>query len=297
MADQRDDTPRMARAAGGAVWSQRIRGASAWRVGHIIAVLVLLCLELSAEAPSLARPRARHSRAVLGTELLKAASDADARKVKALLARGATVDARDKEGWTPLIHAARMCDATSIRVILRAGANVNARGRDGETALWAASGGGDSVRLVRLLLDHGARVNARTKWHSSALQFAAEMGDLPTVRLLVARGANLRTQGGGAIGQAVFRGRTDVVRFLLDKGVRADRRNLSTGSEPDHIDHHWSLLMMAIKRGNTDIAELLIARGANVNVRSRMGVTALKLADRDGDDELVRRLKRAGARR
>jgi ankyrin repeat protein len=42
--------------------------------------------------------------------------------------------------------------------------------------------------------------------------------------------------------------------------------------------------------------DLLLAKGANVNLRNDSGATALAWAERADDAELVRRLKRAGAR-
>ena len=54
--------------------------------------------------------------------------------------------------------------------------------------------------------------------------------------------------------------------------------------------------MMAVREEKFSTAELLIARGANVNIRNEHGATALSWAERAGDMKLVERLKRAGAR-
>jgi ankyrin repeat protein len=54
--------------------------------------------------------------------------------------------------------------------------------------------------------------------------------------------------------------------------------------------------MMAVREEKFSTAELLIARGANVNHRNESGASALSWAERSGDRALVERLRRAGAR-
>ncbi len=55
-------------------------------------------------------------------------------------------------------------------------------------------------------------------------------------------------------------------------------------------------LMMAVRENRTSTAELLIARGANVNHRNENGASALQWATRNESTALVERLRRAGAR-
>ncbi len=227
--------------------------------------------------------------------LLKAAESGDAPAVTKLVDLGASVKARDKRGWTPLIYAASYGDTDLVKALLDRGADPNARASEGDTALWAAAGSG-VPSAVKVLLDHGAKVNARTTYGSSALEFASEMGTLQTVQMLVDHGANLKTQGPGALSQAVFKGRSAVVHYLVAKGVAVNQKKWDTGSYPKNMDYGWSTLMIAIKRGNTGIASFLITKGANVHVKSKKGMTALKLAAMRGYDDLVRQLKKAGAK-
>jgi ankyrin repeat protein len=53
---------------------------------------------------------------------------------------------------------------------------------------------------------------------------------------------------------------------------------------------------LATREGRFATAELLIARGADVNHRNGDGASALTWAERNDDKILIERLKRAGAK-
>lgn len=70
--------------------------------------------------------------------------------LKALIARGAPVDAPAPNGATALMLAAK-ANIESVKVLLAARADARIRGRDGETALdWAMKAGNtDAAALIR----------------------------------------------------------------------------------------------------------------------------------------------------
>lgn len=97
--------------------------------------------------------------------------DADPRGVVRLLIKhGAVVDARDKNGRTPLIEAGIEPNAASE--LINAGANVNAQDNNGETPLMNSY----VPWLTRLLLERGADIHARNKEGRSALDLSKEYG-------------------------------------------------------------------------------------------------------------------------
>lgn len=97
-------------------------------------------------------------------EIIKAAKSGDAVKVKTLLATDATLlDARDKDGSTPLHCAAWKGHEAVVAVLLQAGADTNARNTNehwGTTPLHAAAHANQAA-IALLLIDHGADPNAR----------------------------------------------------------------------------------------------------------------------------------------
>jgi len=97
----------------------------------------------------------------MGQALREAAKAGDAETVIALLDAGVPVDHTDKEyGQTALHYAAREGRKEAVQVLVARGANVNARNKDLRTPLhWAAANGTASV--IRILAEAGADCNAR----------------------------------------------------------------------------------------------------------------------------------------
>ncbi len=124
------------------------------------------------------------------TALLYLDTDATPELVGELLAAGAKVNQRDEEGNTILIELA---DAEKekpdvLQALIDAGAKVNARNKDGETALYSAAGS-QNIENVRVLLRAGADPNIKDEAGESALQEARRYGNAEIVQLLLAYGA------------------------------------------------------------------------------------------------------------
>ena len=97
------------------------------------------------------------------TPLHYAAADKKLDDVKALIAAGAEIDAREDTGdYTPLMFAAQKDDNIEVvQALVEAGADLNLTNRKGETPLFitTASPGYNGTRgaeIIRYLLEHGA---------------------------------------------------------------------------------------------------------------------------------------------
>jgi ankyrin repeat protein len=75
--------------------------------------------------------------------------------VELLLKAGAKVNARNKQGTTPLINAARSGTIENVRTLIHAGADLNLHDEDGHSALWYARENDDD-ETAGLLLAYGA---------------------------------------------------------------------------------------------------------------------------------------------
>jgi hypothetical protein len=106
---------------------------------------------------------------------MRAAKGGDVESLKLLLQYKPLVDLPNEEGITPLMVAAGMGH----------GANPT-RGRYKTDA--------DAVECVRLLQEAGAAVNGRSRTRTTALHSAAAHGWSNTVKLLVAKGAELEAE-------------------------------------------------------------------------------------------------------
>jgi cytohesin len=70
---------------------------------------------------------------------------------------------------------------------------------------------------------------------------------------------------------------------------------LRQGADPDYVRGGHSILMRLARGGRADIAEILIESGANVNYKGRDGASALTLAAEHGNTGVARMLLAHGA--
>lgn len=156
---------------------------------------------------------------------------------------------------SPLIRAVQASDLKKAQKLITKGADVNQTDEYGFSVLYKAAGRGDE-KMTQLLLNSGAEVNPRSgQTKRTPLQSAAQFGNRPTVRVLLAAGAHV--------------------------------------DDPDGSG--WTPLFMAALTGNLDVIEELLAAGANINARSSSGWTALKEAEMRGYKNVAERLRSAGA--
>ena len=99
-------------------------------------------------------------------EVIKAAKSGDAERLRALLANDESlINARDKDGSTPLHCAVWKGHQHVVAVLLEAGADVNAHNENdhwGTTPLHAAAHANQAA-IAELLIDHGADLNAKDR--------------------------------------------------------------------------------------------------------------------------------------
>ena len=86
----------------------------------------------------------------------EAAEQGNLADVKRHLQRGADVNAKDNDGYTPLMAAAINGNPDVVKVLMEKGADVNARAEDGNTALELAKVN-RHPDVVEFLKQHGAK--------------------------------------------------------------------------------------------------------------------------------------------
>lgn len=103
-----------------------------------------------------------------------------------LIATGADINAKDKNGWTPLHYSTNNGPIDTVQVLLDGGADVNAKNNDGETPLLRAAGTGRND-IVELLLIVGAAINVQDNNGLTPQKRASLFGHSCTARLLRAK--------------------------------------------------------------------------------------------------------------
>lgn len=192
-----------------------------------------------------------------------------------------------------LLKAAATGDVPAIERALAAGADVEARDARGRTPVLLATDG-NHVAAARALIARGANVNAQDQQLDSAFLLAGARGYTEIVRAALGAGADWRITnryGGTALIPACERGHVDTVRLLL-----------STDIDVDHVNRlGWTGLLEAVILGDggprhQQIVQMLLARGAQVNLADRECVTPLQHAVQRGQPEVAALLRAAGGR-
>jgi len=149
--------------------------------------------------------------------------------VKFLLSKGAGVNAKTVNGWTPL---AFVWPVDMAALLIANGADVRIADEQGQTALhWAVNRDnhrGDKA-LIELLLKHGADINARAASTSGSwagwtpLHVACGNGNPDIVGLLLAHGADVNAKsdkGETPLAIAQNNGHRQVVELLKEHGAK-----------------------------------------------------------------------------
>jgi ankyrin repeat protein len=233
-----------------------------------------------------ARPGAVND--VGATPLHLACTNRSAPMVERLLVAGANANAKLLNGETVLMTCARTGDARAVQALLMHGADVNAKesAHDQTALMWAASQ--SHADVVQLLVEAGADLRARSRTYpqtvvgvqtqragreelnytvlrggSTALLFAARVGDVASVRVLLAAGADVSDSlpdGTRALVLAAHSGHGDVAALLLDEGA-----------DPDAAGTGYTALHAAVLRGDVKLVQALLAHGADPDVRMTRG--------------------------
>ena len=199
-----------------------------------------------------------------------------------------TGGARAAEPDLRLVTAIQAQDGPAVRALLREGVDVNAVRADGATALlWAAHW--DDLDTADLLLAAGADVNVAEDQGVTPLALACENASAPMVAKLLAAGADphaAQANGVTPLMMAARTGEVEIVRTLLARDVSVTAAIPTTGQ---------TALMWATAERHWDIMRELIAAGADVEARSKIGFTPLLFVTRNGDREAAEILIAAGA--
>ena len=196
--------------------------------------------------------------------------DANGDPVPASTGRGRRVPAREPDGGalTALVYAARTGSIEAARVLLDAGADVNQTTRYGWSPLLAATQN-QNYQMARFLIERGAKVNLANKGGWTPLYLATdnrniEGGDYPT------RTADLDSLA--------------YITYLLDKGADVNARITESTETRTVFTNQWlneegaTAFLRAAQSGDLQLLKLLVARGADPKINTKLGITPLAVA-------------------
>lgn len=176
-------------------------------------------------------------------------------------------------------HAARAGAIAALEALAAAGVPLSGAHAHGSALAMAALGG--QLEATRWLLDKGAAPNVASELGETPLDLAARDGHRVVVEVLLEAGAKPTAR---ALVDAARGGHTGVVRVLLGAGLAPDAR--PEGGYGRGALHEAE---------DVELARLLLARGADVNLPDRHGDTPLHRRCKGGPVEVAQLLLSRGA--
>lgn len=252
------------------------------------------------------------------TPLMYASLYGDVDSVRQLLKLGAGPNLQNEAGATALMWATDNLEI--VTELVEHGADVNAKSGDSRTPLMVACGRYGAAPVVKYLLDHGANPSAHSPGlggDMTPLAEAAYVGDETVLRMLLARGADVKAAGPNPLLFAIvsrcsgcidlFMGSAEKddlsLQALLDSPPLNDTRAVNSllehGANVNAKDPDGNTLLMLVSacdEASLDTVKRLIAGGADVNAKNPHGQTALNFASAHGKTAVVNLLVESGAK-
>lgn len=246
--------------------------------------------------------------------LFQAIRSGNAAELQDLLSKGA--DANDSlDGYSALMAAALNGTVDEMRILIAHGAKVNDTTRRGISALWLAVPDWDKTNL---LLEHGADLQQKVEHYGLLVKLAAMPGTVKMIRFLMDKGADpkksapdnflmfnaassgdtailgLFIRSGCSINDTVSFGDVPLdaalnfrtfgtLKMLVDHGANVNFNSMTMSTLPATVG--FTPLMNAAWSCDSLSCLYLLEHGADPNLRSRKGFTALMMLEQAEIDQ------------
>ncbi|XP_055958124.1 E3 ubiquitin-protein ligase MIB2 isoform X2 [Patella vulgata] len=293
----------------GGLLGQPIIGGSGTTLG-ILALYKVISENNASEAISLIRRQPQLVNADFKgiTPLVLASHQGGTAIVEELLKQGADINKTDENGNTALVAAIAGKERSIARLLISRGINVKVIPKDKKPALFCAAVE-DYGDIVTLILQKGANANIQDSDGDTALHGAVHTGSDDSIRALCESQnvdpSLVNKKGFNALHLAAFKDRPLAVEKILDKNkelVEVKKRDGFNALHIATVNNHVNCARILIQKGRADVnckrddeslltplhlaclegyfetVELLVERGADVNIPDRARNTPLHLA-------------------
>lgn len=218
-------------------------------------------------------------------EILKAARAGDTAKVKQLLEKDPRlIGARDPLGNTALILAVNSGHNQIAELLMAAGVCPD---------VYEAAAIGKTELVAQFIVEDPLLLDSYSPEGFTALTLAAHFGQIKTMSLLIARGANVNAVSMHAINvtplhAALFGRRIEAAKVLLAAGADLTLRRGGAG----YPRAGWTALHYAAGLGFAELTQAFLDHGADPNAPDDLGNTPLQVAVDGGHHEVTEVLRR-----
>lgn len=207
--------------------------------------------------------------------------------VKLLLDNGADAGLGNQSNRTPMHFAAETGNFQILSLLTDAGADVNCTDNNGMTPLMLLAKNGRTAAAMKLLQNPDVDISIKDNHSRMAIDYATSSGLRELVEALSQAGEeHADSCGNTTLHHACWDMQSEVVRVLVEKEPENVNKRNDNGESP---------LLLAVRRENLMIVELLLAAGAQPDCADDNGVLPLHIAAGNGDYFVGKALLSSGA--
>ncbi len=208
--------------------------------------------------------------------------------VRFLLSKGASVDVKNKQGETPFLLAIVNGRKEIAHILIKEGIDIYGKSGDGSTYLQVACAT-RQIEIIEYLLSCGFNPNLPDMYNVPHIFMPVYLNSPEIAKIFIKYGADTRAvrfDGVSVAEAAIEFGETEMLDLLIKDRSELKRKDPRTGR---------TLLHIAAIRGQKDIVELFLKKGAEIDAVDRLNKTPLDYAERFGHDDVIESLITHGA--
>lgn len=176
---------------------------------------------------------------------------------------------------TPLIQAIKYKQTDIINYLLENNADINLKEElTGFTPLMASF---HDITITELLIEKGADIEARNVDGINALVYAVSLNDEEMVKFLLEKGADANTVC-EIENEHICMPPTPLMNAVYNGNTNIINMLLENGADINYTTDEMTPLIYAAYKGNTNIINTLLENGVDINYTNYYGMTALMYA-------------------
>ncbi len=153
------------------------------------------------------------------TPLILATEKNLSESVKALIAKGASLNLSDHDGWSPLMYAVKKGTEDLVSIFIANNADLQTHDLEFKQTPYLIACRAGQISSMKILLKHGAKSDDRDYYNRTALHIAVEINNLEMVRFVIDQNPDLLAKdrfGLTALEWAIVNASADIVKAIRD---------------------------------------------------------------------------------